>query len=274
MLKIAGAKVFRNGEFAEDDIFIEGDRIVATGDETGEVIDAKGLLAIPGLVDVHSHGAVGHDFCDGTHESIDAITRYEASRGVTAWCGTTMTFPEEKLAGIMECAAEHVDASDAAALVGINMEGPFISPEKVGAQNPAYVQQCNAAMFCRLQNASGGKIKLVDIAPEEPGALEFVDEMHDAVRISVAHTCANYDQAAEAFRRGAKHVTHLYNAMPGLHHRKPGVIPAALEAGATPEIIADGVPRHGAPCVLDVWCRAHDSDQRFHGSHRHARWRI
>ena len=121
MLKIAGAKVFRNGEFDEDDIFIEGDRIVATGDEVGEVIDAKGLLAIPGLVDVHSHGAVGHDFCDGTHESIDAITRYEASRGVTAWCGTTMTFPEEKLAGIMECAAEHVDAPDAAALVGINM---------------------------------------------------------------------------------------------------------------------------------------------------------
>ena len=128
MLKIAGAKVFKNGEFVEDDIFIEGDRIVANGDETGEVIDAKGLLAIPGLVDVHSHGAVGHDFCDGTHESIDAITRYEASRGVTAWCGTTMTFPEEKLAGIMECAAEHVDAPDAAALVGINMEGPFISP--------------------------------------------------------------------------------------------------------------------------------------------------
>ena len=246
MLKIAGAKVFKNGEFVEGDIFIEGDRIVATGDEAGEVIDAKGLLAIPGLVDVHSHGAVGYDFCDGTHESIDAITRYEASRGVTAWCGTTMTFPEEKLAGIMECAAEHIDASDAAALVGINMEGPFISPEKVGAQNPAYVQQCDAAMFRRLQNASGGKIKLVDIAPEEPGALEFVDEMHDDVRISIAHTCANYDQAAEAFRRGAKHVTHLYNAMPGLHHRKPGVIPAALEAGATPEIIADGVHIHPA----------------------------
>ena len=87
MLKIAGAKVFKNGEFVEGDIFIEGDRIVATGDEAGEVIDAKGLLAIPGLVDVHSHGAVGYDFCDGTHESIDAITRYEASRGVTAWCG-------------------------------------------------------------------------------------------------------------------------------------------------------------------------------------------
>ena len=166
-MKIVGAKVFKNGEFVEDDIFIEGDRIVATGDETGEVIAAKGLLAIPGLVDVHSHGAVGHDFCDGTHESIDAITRYEASRGVTAWCGTTMTFPEEKLAGIMECAAEHVDAPDAAALVGINMEGPFISPEKVGAQNPAYVQQCNAAMFCRRMRRAA-KSSLSILPPRSP----------------------------------------------------------------------------------------------------------
>lgn len=247
MLKITGANVFKNGAFAEGDIYVCGDRIAegVVGDAE-QVVDATGLYAIPGLVDIHSHGAVGCDFCDGTHESIDAITRYEASRGVTAWCGTTMTFPEEKLAGIMRCAAEHVDADDAAALVGVNMEGPFISPEKVGAQNPAYVQHCDAGMFRRLQQAAGGKIKLVDIAPEEPGALEFIDEMHDDVRISVAHTCADYDQAAEAFRRGATHVTHLYNAMPGLHHRKPGVIPAALEAGATPEIIADGVHIHPA----------------------------
>ena len=124
----------------------------------------------------------------------------------------------------------------------------------MGAQNPAYVQQCNAAMFCRLQNASAGKIKLVDIAPEEPGALEFVDEMHHDVRISVAHTCANYDQAAEAFRRGAKHVTHLYNAMPGLHHRKPGVIPAALEAGATPRSSPMACILHPAWCALRSRC--------------------
>ncbi len=247
MLKIAGAKVFRGGAFVEGDVFIEGE-CIAEGllGEPEQTIEAAGLYAIPGLVDIHSHGAVGCDFCDGTHESIDAITRYEASRGVTAWCGTTMTFPEEKLASIMGCAAEHADADDAAALVGINMEGPFISPEKVGAQNPAYVQRCDAEMFRRLQKAAGGKIKLVDIAPEEPGALEFIEEMRDDVRISVAHTCADYDQAAKAFRCGAKHVTHLYNAMPGLHHRKPGVIPAALEARATPEIIADGVHIHPA----------------------------
>ena len=252
MLKITGAKVFRDGAFAEGDLCVEGDRIVASADAAAgasgsvEVVDASGLYAIPGLVDIHSHGAVGCDFCDGTHESISAITRFEASRGVTAWCGTTMTYPEEKLAGIMRCAAEHAAAPNEAELVGVNMEGPFISPEKVGAQNPAYVQRCDAAMFRRLQEAAGGKIALVDIAPEEPGALEFIDEMADEVRISVAHTCADYDQAAAAFAHGARHVTHLYNAMPGLHHRKPGVIPAALEAGATPEIIADGVHIHPA----------------------------
>ena len=213
-----------------------------------EVVDGQGAYAIPGLIDLHFHGCMGDDFCDNSKEAIENIAKYEASVGVTTIAPATMTLPVEELEDILRTAAEYKKEQNpkGADLVGVNMEGPFISPEKVGAQNPAYVQQCNAAMFCRLQNASGGKIKLVDIAPEEPGALEFVDEMHDDVRISVAHTCANYNQAAEAFRRGAKHVTHLYNAMPGLHHRKPGVIPAALEAGATPEIIADGVHIHPA----------------------------
>ena len=213
-----------------------------------EVVDGQGAYAIPGLIDLHFHGCMGDDFCDNSKEAIENIAKYEASVGVTTIAPATMTLPVEELEDILRTAAEYKKEQNpkGADLVGVNMEGPFISPEKVGAQNPAYVQQCNAAMFCRLQNASAGKIKLVDIAPEEPGALEFVDEMHHDVRISVAHTCANYDQAAEAFRRGAKHVTHLYNAMPGLHHRKPGVIPAALEAGATPEIIADGVHIHPA----------------------------
>lgn len=248
---ISGARIYRNGTFELGDIRIEGDRIAAlspgrgTGDEE-DVFDATGLFAIPGLIDVHSHGAVGYDFCDGTHEAIDAITRFEARRGVTAYCPATMTYPEDKLMDIARCAAAHVDADDAAALVGINMEGPFISPNKVGAQNPAYVQTPDVDMVRRLQEAAGGLFKIVDIAPEEPGALAFIEELHDEVRISLAHTCATYDQAMEAFDCGAKHVTHLYNAMPPLAHREPGVIGAAADADATPEIIADGVHIHPA----------------------------
>ena len=251
---IADVQAFDGREFASRDIILKDGKISAllsrgTADildeeDFGETLDGWGCYAIPGLIDIHSHGAVGHDFCDGSVESIEAICRYEASRGVTSWCGTTMTYPEEKLEGIMRTAAEYVAPANAAALVGINMEGPFISPNKVGAQNPAYVQACDAGMFRRLQEASGGLIKLVDIAPEEPGALEFVDEVADEVRVSIAHTCADYDIAREAYRRGAKHLTHLFNAMPPLHHREPGVIGAAADAGATPEIIADGVHIH------------------------------
>ncbi|MDO4442502.1 MAG: N-acetylglucosamine-6-phosphate deacetylase [Slackia sp.] len=246
-LKITGARVFDGDAFVARDLFVDDGRIVEEAPE-GDVcvIDAAGCYAIPGLVDVHSHGAVGYDFCDGTHEAIDAICRYQASRGVTAYCPATMTYPEEKLAGIARCAAEHVDAPDAAALVGINMEGPYISPSKVGAQNPAYVQAPDAAMFERLQDAAGGLFKIVDIAPEVPAALDFVKAQGDKVRISIAHTCATYDEAKAAFDAGAKHVTHLFNAMPPLAHREPGVIGAAADAGATPEIITDGVHIHPA----------------------------
>ena len=137
--------------------------------------------------------------------------------------------------------------ADEAALVGINMEGPFISPDRIGAQNPEYVQRADAGMLSRLQEAAGGLVKLVDIAPEEPGALEFVSEAAGKARVSLAHTCADYETAREAFERGARHLTHLYNAMPGLHHRKPGPIAAAWEhPDVTVELIADGVHIHPA----------------------------
>lgn len=254
LMIIADVQAFDGRGFVSRDIIIKDGKISAllargTADildeeDFGETIDGLGCYAIPGLIDVHSHGAVGCDFCDGSTESIEKICRFEASRGVTAWCGTTMTYPEEKLSGIMRAAAAYDAPVDAAALVGINMEGPFISPGKVGAQNPAYVQTCDAGMFRRLQAESGGLIKLVDVAPEEPGSLEFIDEVADEVRVSIAHTRADYDIASEAYRRGAKHLTHLFNAMPPLAHREPGVIGAAADAGATPEIIADGVHIH------------------------------
>lgn len=246
-LKITNARVFAGDAFEQRDLLVEAGRIVDELSSTEcEIIDARGGYAIPGLVDVHSHGAVGYDFCDGTHEAIDAICRYQASRGVTAYCPATMTYPEEKLTAIARCAAEHRDADDAAALVGINMEGPYISPCKVGAQNPAYVQAPDIAMFRRLQEAAGGLFRIVDIAPEEPSAIDFIKAEGDKVRISIAHTCATYDEAHAAFQAGAKHVTHLFNAMPPLAHREPGVIGAAVDAGATPEIIADGVHIHPA----------------------------
>lgn len=243
-MKIVNGKAFIHGRFVERDVFIEDGRF-SKEFGGGDVYDAKGAYVIPGLVDVHFHGCDGHDFCEGEKEAFDAIVRYEARRGVTAVCPATMTYPEEKLAGIMRAAAAYESPSDGASLVGVNMEGPFISPDKIGAQNPAYVQKADVGMFRRLQEESGGLIKLVDVAPEEPGALEFISSVRDEVRVSLAHTCADYDTAAEAFRQGARHLTHCYNAMPPLHHRKPGPIAAALDRPeVTPEIIADGVHIH------------------------------
>lgn len=233
--------------FAVGDLAIRNGRIAPPcRPEPGEkVVDASGLYALPGLVDIHFHGAVGHDFCDADEAGLQAIADFEASKGVLAICPATMTFPEEILGKIMDVAAAHKNERGAD-LVGINMEGPYISPKKVGAQNPLYVQSADPAMFRRLQARSGGLIKLVDVAPEEPGNLDFIRACRDEVRISIAHTCTDYETAKEAFAAGASHMTHLYNAMPGITHRAPGPIIAALEEDAEVELITDGVHIHPA----------------------------
>lgn len=247
---IVGAQVFEaDGSFAERELCLQDGRIVGDAPDA-ETFDASGLTAIPGLVDVHFHGAMGQDMCNGTEEAIRTLAAYEASQGVLAICPATMTYPEDKLATIADAAAAWVAAGDhpgCADLVGINMEGPFISPDKVGAQNPAYVQAPDAAMFRRLQKRSGGLFRLVTLAPEVPGALDFVDELAGEVAISVGHTCATYDEASAAFARGAREVTHLWNAQPPFHHRDPGVIGAAADAEhVRVELICDGIHIHPA----------------------------
>ena len=251
---VTGGRVFCGDALRDADVVVEDGVIIEVAPagsyaETadGVRVDARGTIVSPGFIDVHFHGCMGADFCDGTADALHAIARYEASRGVTAICPATMTYPEDKLSRVMDAAAAFRPAGDEAALVGVNMEGPFISPNKVGAQNPAFVQACDADMLRRLQDRAGGLVKLVDIAPEEPGALDFIDKVAGEVRISLAHTCADYGCACAAFDAGARHLTHQFNAMPGLHHRDPGPIAAAAErAGITPEIICDGIHVHPA----------------------------
>lgn len=242
---IKNGKIFQEeGAFAEGNLYVEGDRIVKEAE--GEVIDATGLYVIPGLTDVHFHGCVGYDFCDGTPEALKVMAEYQLKNGVTAICPASMTFDEERLVKIFANAASY-KSETGSDLVGINMEGPFISMAKKGAQNGAYIHKPDAEMFRRLQKAANGLIKLCDIAPEEDENMECIEKISGDVRVSIAHTTSDYDTAMQAFEKGASHVTHLYNAMPPYTHRAPGVIGAACDTEKVMvEMIIDGVHSHPA----------------------------
>ena len=242
---IKNGKVFtEEGTFVEKELYIDGDKISST--VIGEVIDATGLYVIPGLTDIHFHGCVGYDFCDGTPEALENMAVYELSNGVTTICPASMTFSEEQLTNIFANAANY-KSEKGATLVGINMEGPFISMAKKGAQNGKYIHKPDIEMFNRLQAEAGGLFKLVDIAPEEDGAMEFIKAKKDEVVISLAHTNADYDTAKAAIEAGVTHVTHLYNAMNPITHRNPGPIIAASDDDVCEaELICDNVHIHPA----------------------------
>lgn len=246
---IRNANAFQpDGTFRVTDIFLADGKFVKSS--AGETVDADGLFAIPGLVDLHFHGCVGYDFCDGSQEAISAIAKYEASVGVGAICPATMTYPEDKIGQIADAAAAYHTEEDGAELVGINMEGPFIAAAKKGAQNAAYLHAPDAEMFRRLQQRAGGLFKLCDIAPEVEGGLDCIRSLAGEVRVSLAHTASDYDTAKTAFEAGAKQVTHLYNAMQPYSHRAPGLIGAACDFAESVELIADGVHVHPAAVRL------------------------
>ena len=236
-----------DGTWKKGDLYIEGGRIAASKEEVTDQteIDASGLKVIPGLVDVHSHGAVGHDFSDADAEGLREILRYEKSQGVTSYCPTSMTLPKDLLIKIFRTAVE-VEADESCAhIVGINMEGPFIAPAKKGAHVESCILKPDAGFFRECQKASGGQIRLVTLAPEMEGAGEFIRELSDEVVISLGHTSADYACASEAMKLGALHVTHLYNAMNGMGHREPSLIGAAADNEACMvELIGDGIHIH------------------------------
>ena len=237
-------------EFVKGDISFEDGIIkeVSALKNNGAEADADdALYAIPGLVDIHFHGCMGADLCDAEPDTIKTLAGYEAGQGVTTICPATMTMSLPELHKIMANIGSYTgEGVQGAQLAGINMEGPFISPANKGAQAAENIIPCDVELFRELNRKSGGRIRLVDIAPEEPGAIEFINAVRDEVSVSLAHTVADYDAAMAAFQAGANHVTHLFNAMLPFHHRKPGVQGAAADAGAYVELICDGVHIHPA----------------------------
>jgi N-acetylglucosamine-6-phosphate deacetylase len=232
---------------------VEDGRVTAVQSEPVQrgpekIIDGGGRTLIPGMIDVHIHGAGGHDMMDGTTESIEAVSRLCAQTGCTAFLATSVTSSLEDLLAMIDGVARVVGREPGARIVGIHSEGPYLNVRRKGMQNEAHLRNPDLGEMERIVRHARGLLKMVTVAPELSGGLELVDFLRErGIIASVGHSDATYETACEAFERGASHVTHCFNQLRPIHHRDPGPVVAAFErSGVSLEAIVDGVHLHPA----------------------------
>lgn len=233
------------------DIRLDGDKIAEAAPNLSgaDEIDLTGKTVLPGLIDIHIHGSMGSDVCDATFDAIETMSKHLASNGVTSFAPTSMSISIDRLKKVMKNLGENAAKVTGARAVCVNMEGPYFSPAKCGAQDPAVMHSPDADEVKMLDECAGGLIKLVDLAPELDGSIDFVKKMSGGKYVlSVAHTSATYDEAMEGYKNGMTHTTHLYNAQTGYNHREPGVVGAVFDSETKPtaELICDGIHIHPA----------------------------
>lgn len=231
------------------DIKINDGKIEAIGvfDEDGE--NLNDYTVIPGLVDVHIHGANGGDFGDNSAESLNKISSFLLSHGITSFCPTTMTLNNTELKNILKTGKEYIGKESGAKVVGFHLEGPFISAKKCGAQDKRKIRYGTVEEFDELNKTSGGNIKIITIAPESFDSENFIKNVSKKAVVSIGHSSANAKEAKEAIEFGINHATHLFNAMTGMTHREPGIVGTAFDSeNVFCEIICDGA--HISPVVI------------------------
>lgn len=228
--------VTENGAVVFDEHIKEVGRNIHTG--SADVIDAKGNYLMPGFIDIHIHGYMGCDASDGDRGGLLKIAKSLPQNGVTAFCPTTMTVAMDDIQAALDLIGNLKENNDGAKILGANVEGPFINPKKKGAQDDKYIRKPDTDFVMRNKN----NIRLITVAPEEDENLTFTEYIsrNTDITVSVGHTDATYEQTHAAFERGARHVTHLFNAMTPFNHRAVGVIGAALaDDNVSCELIAD-----------------------------------
>ena len=261
---LKNAEVFNGDcEKIRADVQIDGEKISKIGDFSSEEgLDLTGLVVMPGLIDMHIHGCGGADTGDATPEALETMSQTLVKNGVTSFCPASMTLSFEELTKIFANIDAMKDKVGGAYIHGANMEGPYIAMSKKGAQNPLYVRNPDKEEFKKLYEGCNGAIRVVDIAPECDGGDEFIKEIQPICPVSIAHTDAGYDEAVHAIELGVRHITHLFNAQSGLHHRKPGVVGAAFDVGRAngvrAELICDGFHIH--PATLRIAFREMGED--------------
>lgn len=246
--------VFTDGKFQRVDVKTENDRIVTVSEkisvgESDEVINLNGNWLLPGFIDVHTHGRDGVDFSDSTAEEMVRVRRSYAQCGVTSILATTMTMEQAYAKASMKRLRQAIEQeAPGARILGINLEGPFLGPDKKGCHDPECLQKISVRNLEELDACAGGHIRLVDVDPTLEGAMELIRSHSKEKKFSIAHTSASYETANQAVDAGAGHVTHLFNAMNGLHHREPGIVGMVCDRKVWAELICDGIHVH--PSVI------------------------
>lgn len=242
---IKNCKIIFEDRIEEGSVLIENGKIkeINPSNYEGETIDAKGQYLSPGFVDIHIHGAGGHDTMDGTFEAINEIAKTIAKFGTTSFTPTTMTVAIEDInKAMLVIKKAKTEGTDGANVLGAHLEGPFISPNAIGAQNPNFLQAPSVETYKTMVGEAADAVTSITLAPEVPGADELIKYLtEEGVACSIGHTKATYEQAMEGIKCGCCHSTHLFNAMTPFTHREPGVVGATFDSDISTETISDGI---------------------------------